>query len=402
MKQSIISFSVASVFFAGKIVKTGATVYTEGPERHGTDVTRAGVKLIICFLICASVVLGQSPDTFKRKTIEARMLQVARWQLANPKHELFDWTNGAFYTGVFAAYETTKSKELWDAMLKMGEANKWGPGKRFDHADDIAINQTYLDIYRITKDKKMLQPTIDVVARIKTEKSKEVEKHGIVWWWCDALFMAPPTLAKLASITGDKSYLELNDRFFSETYDRLFDKSEMLYARDASYLINEKGEGKREANGKKIFWSRGNGWVAGGLARLIKELPKDHPKRDFYVKQYREIVTRVAALQQSDGLWRSSLLDPVSYPGGEASGTGFYIYAMAWGINNKILDKKKFLPVVIRAWVGLNTLLQSDGKVGWTQPIGADPRRNFNADSWEVYGAGAYLLAGSEVVKLKL
>ena len=329
------------------------------------------------------------------------MIKVVRWQLANPKHELFDWTNGAFYAGMFAAYETTKSKEIWAALLDMGEKNKWAPGPRFDHADDIVIDQTYIDIYRITKDKRMLQPTLDVVARIKAEKSREVEKNGIIWWWCDALFMAPPTLVKLAKTTGDKSYLELNDRFFQETYDRLYDKEEHLYARDASYLIDAKGEGRREANGRKVFWSRGNGWVTGGLVRVLKELPKDYPKREFYLKQYKEMMARVAELQQPDGLWRSSLLDPSSYPGGESSGTGFYTYAMAWGINNNILARDKYLPVVKKAWAGLNTLLHPDGKVGWTQPIGADPRRNFSAESWEVYGAGAYLLAGSEVVKLK-
>jgi rhamnogalacturonyl hydrolase YesR len=214
--------------------------------------------------------------------------------------------------------------------------------------------------------------------------------------------MAPPTLAMLAKTTGDKSLLDLNDRLFQETYDRLFNKEENLYARDASYLIDAKGSGKLEANGKKVFWSRGNGWVVGGLVRLLDELPKDHPKRNFYVTQYKAMMTRIAELQQADGLWRSSLLDPASFPGGEASGTGFDIYAMAWGINNKVLDRDKFLPVVKKAWIGLNTLVHPDGKVGWTQPIGADPRRNFTAESWEVYGAGAYLLAGSEVVKLKL
>jgi rhamnogalacturonyl hydrolase YesR len=403
--RSLLSvLSALSVRFVYSVVKAGTTEYTERTEEG----RRSGLsKLVAAFLICLTFgwsALAQSPDIFKRKVIEPRMLQVAKWQLANPNHELFDWTNGAFYAGVFAAYETTKSKDLWNAMIEMGEKNKWGPGKRFDHADDIVINQTYLDMYRITKDKKMLQPTIEVVERIKTEGAKgpQVEQRGIIWWWCDALFMAPPSLAKLAAITGDRSYLELNDKFFQETYALLYNKEERLYARDASYLIDAKGQGKREANGKKIFWSRGNGWVAGGLVRLMKELPKDYPRREFYLNQYREMMDRVSGLQQADGLWRSSLLDPDSYPGGESSGTGFYIYAMAWGINNKVLDKKKFLPVVKKAWTGLNTLVHADGKVGWTQPIGADPRRNFSAESWEVYGAGAYLLAGSEVVKLKL
>jgi rhamnogalacturonyl hydrolase YesR len=133
---------------------------------------------------------------------------------------------------------------------------------------------------------------------------------------------------------------------------------------------------------------------------VLKELPKNYPRREFYLTQYRELMARLLSLQQSDGLWRASLLDPDSYPGGEASGSGFDIYAMAWGINNKLLPRDRFLPAVKKAWSALNGLVQSDGKVGWTQPIGADPKKNFNADSWEVYGAGAFLLAGSEVIKL--
>ncbi|MBX7170789.1 MAG: glycoside hydrolase family 88 protein [Pyrinomonadaceae bacterium] len=365
------------------------------------------MKKSIIFLVLVSLFLtisvsAQNVDIFQKNNIKARMLKVTDWQLKNPKHELYDWTNGAFYAGVFAAYETTKSPVIWSALMDMGEKNNWQIGKRFDHADDIAISQTYIDIYRIKKDKKMIQPTIDAIRKIQTEPSNEVKKNGIIWWWCDALFMAPPTLAKLGKTLNDKTYYDLNDKFFMETYDRLFNKEEHLFARDASYLINEKGEGKREANGKKIFWSRGNGWVVGGLVRLLKELPKDHPKRSFYENLYKEMMERVLTLQQADGLWRSSLLDPASYPGGEASGSGFYLYGMAWGINNKLLDKGKFLPAVKNGWTGLNSLVHDDGKVGWTQPIGADPRKNFDAESWEVYGAGAFLLAGSEIIKLKI
>jgi rhamnogalacturonyl hydrolase YesR len=357
----------------------------------------------VLLIAAASAISAQEdPNFFTPKTIKLRMEAVADWQLAHPNHQLYDWTNGAFYAGIFAAYETTRSPELMKALMEMGEKNQWKPGPRFDHADDIAISQTYIDLYRIKKDRKMIQPTIDSVERLKKETGDQVKKNGITWWWCDAIFMGPPTLAKLAQVTGDRSYLDLNDRFYQETYDRLYDKEERLYARDASYLINAKGEGKREANGKKVFWSRGNGWVVGGLLRLVRELPKDHPRREFYLTQFKEIMSRVVELQQADGLWRSSLLDPAAYPGGESSGTGFYTYAMAWGINNKVLDRGKYLPAVKKAWNGLNLLVHQDGMVGWTQPIGEYPRRNFSADSWEVYGAGAYLLAGSEVIKLKL
>jgi unsaturated rhamnogalacturonyl hydrolase len=359
------------------------------------------IGLFFILVICIADGMAQGEDVFKRKNIKNTMLRVAQWQLKNPKHELNKWTNAAFYTGLFATYETTKSPEVLAAMMDMGEKTKWLPAERFDHADDIAISQTYIDLYRIKKDKRMIQPTIDTVQRLKTEKGPQVEKNGITWWWCDALFMAPPTLAKLSKTLNDRSYLQLNDRFFQETYDRLYDTREHLFARDATYLWNEKGEGKKEANGKKIFWSRGNGWVVAGLVRLLKELPKDYPKRSFYLTLYKQMMERIISLQQEDGLWRASLLDPAAYPGGEASGSGFNIYALAWGINNKILDKNKYLPVLKRAWSALNTLVSPEGRVGWVQPIGADPRRNFDAESWEVYGTGAFLLASSEVIKVK-
>ena len=152
--------------------------------------------------------------------------------------------------------------------------------------------------------------------------------------------MAPPALVKLGITLKEDKYLELNDKLFEECYNLLYDKDFSLYARDMYYKWNEPGITPiKEANGEKIFWSRGNGWVMGGLVRVLKELPQDYPARDFYLQNYKEMAAKIASLQQADGLWRSSLLDPASFPGGEASGSGFYCYALAWGINNGILDK---------------------------------------------------------------
>jgi unsaturated rhamnogalacturonyl hydrolase len=363
-------------------------------------------RFVLALILLVPVALrAQQPvnekAVFKPKTIKATMLKATEWQLRNPKHKLYDWTNGAFYAGVMAAYETTKSKWVLDSLLAMGERNGWKPGPRYDHADDIAISQTYLDLYRIKKDRRMIEPTIQTVQRLRTTPGPEVQKHGITWWWCDALFMAPPTLAKLAAIENDPTYLVLNDTLFKQTYDLLYNPQEQLFARDASYLIDAQGTGKREANGQKIFWSRGNGWVMGGLALLLDELPQTHPTREFYLTTYRQMAERLLKLQQPDGLWRASLLDPGAYPGGEASGSGFDCYALAWGINQGHLDRATYLPAVRKAWVALNGLVSPEGRVGYTQPIGADPRRNFGPESWEVYGTGAFLLAGSEVIKLK-
>ncbi len=343
---------------------------------------------------------GQN-DCFKSKNIKKSMTKAALWQLENPKHNLYDWTNGAFYAGISAAYNTTSDKKLLDAMVKMGESTQWKPGPRLLHADDIAICQTYVDVSRIKKDKSMIQPFIESMEKFMITPYPTKGIQQITWWWCDALFMAPPAMAKLSVSTGDEKYMEKSDELFHECYNLLYDKEEHLFARDLGYVIKGNPDDRFEANGSKIFWSRGNGWVMGGLALLMNELPKDYKERAFYETLFKEMADKVASIQQKDGLWRASLLDPESYPGGEASGSGFYTYALAWGINNGLLNKDKFLPIVKKAWIGMNTLIQSDGHVGWCQPIGADPKKNFSAESWEVYGTGAFLLAGSEVIKLK-
>ena len=345
---------------------------------------------------------GENTDKlFSEKYIKKTLKKATAWQLKNPKHELWDWTNGAFYTGVFAAYETTGSKKIMKAMIEMGDANKWKAGPRLLHADDHAICQTYIDVYRIKKEEKMIQPFIKTMDELmKTPYVAKRTFKPIIWGWCDALFMAPPAFVKLGVTLDDDKYLKLSNKYFQECIDLLYDKEEHLFARDIRYQWDQE-EVLKEANGKKIFWSRGNGWVMGGLVRVLEELPANYSYRETYVKIFKEMAAKIAKLQQEDGLWRASLLDPESYPGGEGSGSGFYTYALAWGINNGILDKEKYLPVVEKAWIGLNSLLHKNGKVGWVQPIGADPRANFTSASWEVYGTGAFLLAGSEVIKLK-
>ena len=356
----------------------------------------------ILFVLVFENTEAQSTDVFKSAYIKTTLLKVSDWQLKNHNtRSSRDWTNAAFYTGVYAAYETTKSIELLDSLMTICERNNWLPGLRYDHADDYAISQTYIDLYRLKKDRRMIQATLDSLQKMKTTPGNEIKKHGISWWWCDALFMAPPTMAKLSKTLKDPAYFVLADTLFRQCYDLLFNKEETLFARDATYLWDANRNGKKEANGKQLFWSRGNGWVMAGLVRLLNEMPANYNGRDFYVTLFKQLADRLLTLQQADGLWRTSLLDPDAYPGGEGSGSGFNCYAMAWGINNKILNKEKFLPAVKKVWVRLNTLVTPEGKVGWVQPIGADPRRNFNAESWEAFGAGAFLLAGSEIIKLK-
>jgi len=213
------------------------------------------------------------------------------------------------------------------------------------------------------------------------------------WSWCDSLFMGPPAWVRLWAATGDKRYLDFAVENWWKTSDYLYDRKEHLYFRDSRFFT------KREANGQKIFWGRGNGWVVGGHVRMLQFLPKDHPSRPRFEAQFREMASRLLTLQQSDGMWRASLLDPKSYPMKESSGTGLICYALAWGVNNGLLDRATFEPAVIRAWQSLVGSVGPDGKLMNVQPVGDDPK-HFDARSTDAFGVGAYLLAGSEVYKL--
>jgi rhamnogalacturonyl hydrolase YesR len=107
----------------------------------------------------------------------------------------------------------------------------------------------------------------------------------------------------------------------------------------------------------------------------------------------------ILACQQADGLWRSSLLDAEHYTIPETSGTGFYCYAFAYGVNEGLLPRETYEPAVLKAWQGLIGCVTPQGKLTNVQPVGADPVK-FPTSNTEVYAVGAFLLAGSEMFKL--
>ena len=213
------------------------------------------------------------------------------------------------------------------------------------------------------------------------------------WSWCDSLFMAPPTWLRLYAATDDERYLDFALTNFWRTTDYLYDKDEHLFFRDSTYFQ------KREAKGQKVFWARGNGWVMGGLVRMLQFLPMNHPERPRFEQLFKDMAEKILSCQQPDGLWRASLLDPESYPARETSGSGFFTYGLAWGVNQGLLDRATFEPVIRRTWAALVGCVDADGKLTHVQPVGSDPKK-FAGDSTEPYGVGAFLLAGSEVYRM--
>ncbi len=236
--------------------------------------------------------------------------------------------------GLESLHQVSGDARYLDALKQFGQQVAYGPGPRVAHADDHAVLQAWLGLYQLDKDPAKLKPSVvhfdKVLAALSKEAPKSISGGTFTWCWCDALFMSPAVWARLSQITGDPKFLAWADREWWTTTDVLYDPAYHLYYRDNSFFT------KRTPSGRKVFWARGNGWVTGGLVHVLDRLPANHPSREKYLGLYHDMMFALLKLQNQDGLWRSSLLDPEA-PQGESSGSAFFVYAMAWGLNRGLL-----------------------------------------------------------------
>lgn len=342
------------------------------------------------------------PKKIKARAVKKVMEKVADWQLKSWKengsrYRWNDWTNAAGFTGLMALGNISNNNQYIKTLIEKCDSLDWETGRRRFHADDYCIGQTFSLLYAKYKEERMIanfkRQADSIVAAPHTEslewKNKITDRE---WAWCDALFMGPTALGYLSTVTGEQKYLDIAVKLWWKTTDYLYDSTEHLYSRDGSYL------NKKEKNGAKVFWSRGNGWVFAGLARLLDNMPENYPDRKRFISLYKDMAAKIASIQQPDGSWHASLLDPGSYPIKEMSGTGFYCYGLMWGINNGLLDKNEYWPTIEKSWKALTEAVHEDGMLGYIQPIGAAPDK-VDANSTEIYGVGSFLLAGTELYK---
>lgn len=330
---------------------------------------------------------------------KALLDKVASWQLQHPHHNPKDWVNGAFYRGLFEWADYSNNTELLDSLKAIGTRNKWGFLSRMYHADDLCVAQMYVAMYDKYGDEDMVMATKYRVDRVVMNPSDVVisigeRKSSDRWSWCDALFMAPPVYVQMYNVYHEPKYMKFLDREFKYTTELLFDEAHGLYFRDLNFLD------KKEANGEPVFWGRGNGWVVAGLARILEIYPKDWDSYDFYLDIYNKMCAAILKLQDEQGSWHASLLDPASYPLAENSASGFMTYALAWGVNHGVLKDPAYKEAALKGWAALKTYVHEDGMVGNVQPIGAAPGKT-GPDKWEPYGAGAFLLAGTQMLMMK-
>lgn len=360
-----------------------------GQGRTGTT-RRSWLAGIVCLVLglplFAPKGVAAGPDGAEEVILLMRA--VADWQLAQVGWDSrVGWKQGVLLAGVMALHRTTLDEAYREAAEHWAQKHAWqlGPDRR--STEDQCAGQAYVELYLEEPDPHRIRDTREVFDHLVANPRPGRDD----WYMSDALFMAPPVLTRLYAATGDSAYLAHLNLLYWDATDHLRDPTDGLFRRDVRYF------GARTPNGKKLFWSRGNGWVLAGLARILQYLPASYAFRRDYVELYRDMSARIADLQHEDGGWRSSLLDPDHHPSPESSGTALFCYALAWGVNEGLLDREVYAPVIMTAWLALSQAVHDDGRLGWVQPPSRGPGRATSEDT-AIYGAGAFLLAGSEIV----
>ena len=313
------------------------------------------------------------------------------------------WTRAVYYEGLMALYSVDKQKAYYDYAFDWSAKHNWSlrDGIKTRNGDNQACGQTYINLYLIDKNKShidSIKASIDLMMQ-----SQKIDD----WHWVDAIQMAMPVFAQLGVMYNDTNYFNRMYQMYAYTKYKhgdkgLFNAAEGLWWRDKDFDPPYK-----EPNGEDCYWSRGNGWVVAALVRILNTIPKNEAHRTEYLADYKAMMAALIPIQRNDGYWNASLHDSTNFGGKELTGTSLFVYGMAWGINNKILDKKMYLPIVTKAWNAMaKESVHTNGFLGWVQGTGKEPKESQpvtydREPDFEDFGLGCFLLAGSEVYKIK-
>lgn len=360
------------------------------------DLSSKAFALILLFILaCTEELIQERVDPFDVQDVQNIVEKVAYWQLENPNPRIDSidemWERSVFYVGLMAAYRVSGKQQFLQVTKDWAKSRAYrvGSEERYFHADDEVIGQVYLELFKETADSIYIK---NVISRSYQVVNLH-EKGRDLWNWCDALFMTPPMISATAELQNDQEKLLKLDQKWWDVYDFLYAPEYDLFYRDARYIDT------LNVNGNKIFWSRGNGWVLAGLARMLQHWNPTDLTKNKYEDLLRGMSVSIAKLQPEDGLWRTNLVDPLEFPEPETSGTAFFVYAMAWGVNRGVLDEDQFLETIRKGWKGLVESVSEEGILERVQQPYHEPGIVF-PDGHQEYATGAFLLAAEEVMRL--
>lgn len=365
-------------------------------------------------LITSSFIGINAQHTSKEETMESMVLAnkyfMEKWSdvgkviVTDKPRPSNIWTRAVYYEGLMAIYKLNKDTAYLNYALRWSEFHKWGlrDGVKTRNGDNQCCGQTYIDLYIIDryKEERIRDIKACVDSMLTTDKIDD-------WNWIDAMQMAMPVFARLGTIYNDKRYFDRMNEMYLYTKlkhgtNGLYSTIDHLWWRDKDFVPPYK-----EPDGESCYWSRGNGWVVAALVRTMEFLPTKSKYRKEYTVTLKEMFEALVPLQRNDGFWNVSLKDSTHFGGKEVTGTALFVYGMAWGINEGIISKKEYMPVVMKAWNALVTeSLHPNGFLGFVQGTGKEPKDSQPVGydivpNFEDFGLGCFLLAGSEVYKLK-
>jgi unsaturated rhamnogalacturonyl hydrolase len=358
--------------------------------------------VIYCLTAVPQMSKAQSVDAFRKDAVVQLMDKVNTYQLNNPWKEYDDnWIRGTYYAGVMACYLATGNKAYLQQSESFCESLKWSlptlpPGHNASGVNLLTCGQTMLECYMVKKEKYKIE---HIIAHLEKPDVKNPIANPREWYfeggrrYVDGLFTGPPTLAMLYKVTKDEKYLLWMEACFWDIYGKLYDTDVNLFYRDKRFFD------QKTANGNNVIWSRGNGWALAGIARILEYLPKDHANYKRYEQVLQDMANALKKCQSKGGLWYPNLADAEATPYKETSGTSFFIYGLAYGVNTGLLDKNEFAPVIKKAWNSVCEEISEEGKVQWGQRVGDRPV-NLSKDDSHEYVSGTFLLAASEVYKM--
>ncbi len=315
------------------------------------------------------------------------------------------WTRAVYYEGLVALHSIDPQQPYYDYILQWGEKHKWGlrDGIKTRNGDNQCCGQTYIDMF-LLDGKKHPERVKDIKASIDLMMaSSKIDD----WNWIDALQMAMPVFVRLGNLYNDTSYFNRMYEMYAFTKYKhggkgLYNATEKLWWRDKDFVPPYK-----EPNGEDCYWSRGNGWVVAALVRTLEGLPKSDPHYKEYEQDLKDMLAALLPLQRPDGFWNVSLNDPTNFGGKELTGTSLFVYGMAWAVRNKLVDAKVYKPVITKSWNALvSDCLTETGRLAYVQGTGKEPKESqpvtyTSAPDFEDFGLGCFLLAGTEIFKLR-
>ena len=164
-------------------------------------------------------------------------------------------------------------------------------------------------------------------------------------YWADDMYMVPLLQLEAFRATGDRSYLDRVALTMVSYLDSLQQPNGLFH----------------HGPGAPFYWGRGNGWIAAGMAELLRSLPDNHPWHPSVMRGYRAMMESLLRYQSSNGLWRQLIDKPELWT--ETSGSAMFTFAMVTGVKHGWLDAATYGPAARRAWLALVARLDADASL---------------------------------------